>query len=119
MHNRRYESLSARKGSDHQVCGVQVRLRNGALEIVQDGRDSKFRARVQQKTFAGASANGRQVMYVTERCVFGLVETDGGPRVELLEIAPGVRLQEDVLDRMEFHPLMRDVKLMDERCFRP
>ena len=38
--------------------------------------------------------------------------------LELVEIAPGVDLHRDILDRMEFQPIVRDPKLMDPRIFR-
>jgi propionate CoA-transferase len=68
---------------------------------------------------SGSSCDGRDILYVTERCVFRLLETGEGPKVELIEIAPGVRLQEDVLDLMEFTPVVRNIQLMDQRCFCP
>jgi hypothetical protein len=58
---------------------------------------------------------GQDVLYVTERCVFRLC-ADG---LELIEIAPGVDLQRDILDRMDFVPVMiRPPVLMDARIFR-
>ena len=42
---------------------------------------------------------------------------DGGG--ELIEMTPGVNLEKEVLQQMEFKPIIRDVKLMDERIFRP
>jgi len=68
---------------------------------------------------AGSSCGGRDILYVTERCVFRLLETAEGPKVELIEIAPGIKLQEDVVDLMEFAPVVRNVQLMDPRCFCP
>ena len=67
-------------------------------------------------TFSGAYAQekGQPVLYITERAVFKL--TPEG--VELTEIAPGVDLQKDILDQMDFKPIMKDVKTMDERIFR-
>jgi propionate CoA-transferase len=50
---------------------------------------------------------------VTERAVFKL--TDEG--VELIEIAPGIDLQSQVLDLMDFTPIMKNVKWMPEKLF--
>lgn len=99
--------------------GLQVKVEHGRLCILQEGSTPKFLAKVQEVTFAGTSCRGRDILYVTERCVFRLEERDGEPRVVLSEIAPGIRLKQDVLDLMEFAPLVGDTKLMDERCFQP
>ena len=60
-----------------------------------------------------AASKGRKVLYVTERAVFEL-KKDG---MHLIEIAPGVDLQTQVLDQIDFKPIIEDVKLMDERIF--
>lgn len=98
---------------------VQVKIQEGKLQIMQEGRIRKFRKKVQEITFAGTSGNGRQILYVTERCVLELADENGQPKLQLTEIAPGIRLKEDVLDQMDFEPVLKDVKLMDQRCFRP
>ena len=90
---------------------------NGRLKILSEGKASKFRKKVQEKTFAGSSCRGRNVLYVTERCVFKLLETQAGSRIQLIEIAPGIRLEEDILAHMDFVPITGDIRLMDERCF--
>ena len=98
--------------------GLDIRLDNGELRIVQDGRYPKFVEDVQYVSFSAerAQATGQQVLYVTERAVFRLAERG----VELIEIAPGVDLCRDVLNRMGFIPLMPiSPRLMDRRLFLP
>lgn len=95
--------------------GLQVALDEGQMSIVQEGRNRKFIVGVEQITFNGAYAarQGKDVLYITERCVFQM--TDEG--LELVEIAPGIDLKADILDQMEFEPVIKDVKLMDARLF--
>lgn len=57
---------------------------------------------------------GQPAYYITERAVFKRVPEG----MKLIEIAPGVDLQKDILDKMEFTPIMDDIQLMDERIFR-
>ena len=94
-------------------------MRDGKLVILQEGKACKFKKQVQEKTFAGCSQAGRQVLYVTERCLFRLIDSETGPQIQLIEVAPGIRIQEDVLDRMEFAPVVEKVGMMDQRCFLP
>ncbi|MFN7443635.1 MAG: acyl CoA:acetate/3-ketoacid CoA transferase [Curvibacter sp.] len=95
---------------------LDIRLDNNSLQIVTDGNARKFVAEVEHRTFSGPEAvrSGRPVLYVTERCVFCLT-----PRgLELTEIAPGVDLQRDILDRMDFTPVIQgQPRLMDARIF--
>lgn len=90
--------------------GLEVAIENGAVRIVREGRVAKFVKQVEQVSFAGHVARdaGRDVLFVTERAVFRL-QADG---VELIEVAPGIDLQRDILDLMEFQPLMRSVAVM-------
>ncbi len=93
-------------------CTVQ----DGRLVIAHGVVARKFLADVEQRTFSGeyAAAAGQPVLYVTERCVFQL--TPEG--LELIEIAPGVDLERDVLAHIEFEPIIRcEPKLMDARIF--
>ncbi|HMX15569.1 MAG TPA: acyl CoA:acetate/3-ketoacid CoA transferase, partial [Rhodocyclaceae bacterium] len=97
---------------------LEVAVQDGRLCIVEDGRAVKFVDAVEHRTFSGAEASRRHlpVLYITERCVFRL--TPEG--LELTEIAPGVDIQKDILDRMGFRPLMpRPPALMDARIFQP
>ncbi len=93
----------------------RVAIENGNLRILEPGT-SKLVERVGQVTFSGEYAKSRNqtVYYVTERCVFRLT----GAGLELVEIAPGVDLERDVLSQMAFRPLIPDdIRPMDARIF--
>ncbi|MFY9173818.1 MAG: acyl CoA:acetate/3-ketoacid CoA transferase [Peptococcia bacterium] len=97
--------------------GLKISCENGKLVILQEGKNKKFVERVNQITFSGQYARkvNQPVMYITERCVFELQE-DG---VHLIEIAPGVDLEKDILANMGFKPIIDgEPKLMDARIFR-
>ena len=96
--------------------GLRIEAADGALRIAQEGRSRKFVAAVEQVTFNGglAAAAGQRVLYVTERCVFRL--TPAG--LALVEVAPGIDLERDILALMDFSPLVNDPKPMDARLFR-
>jgi propionate CoA-transferase len=96
---------------------LDVAVENGALTIRKEGETVKFVNEVEHRTFSGEYAvrSGQTVLYITERCVFRLIE--GG--LELIEIAPGVDLERNVLALMEFVPAISPtLKIMDLRIFR-
>ncbi|HUN54911.1 MAG TPA: acyl CoA:acetate/3-ketoacid CoA transferase [Smithella sp.] len=95
---------------------TEVEVKDGKLRVVKEGGVKKFLRDVEQVTFSGkiAQDNGMQVLYVTERCVFTL--TPQG--VELTEIAPGIDLDKDILALMDFKPVIKAPRLMDERIFK-
>jgi propionate CoA-transferase len=82
--------------------GLRVAAANGELTILEEGRYPKFVQTVAQVTFSAEEALRRRqpVLYVTERAVFEL--TSAGLR--LIEVAPGIDLQRDLLDRLPFTP---------------
>jgi propionate CoA-transferase len=97
--------------------GLTVAFEEGRLQIRQEGKLKKFVDRVEHVTFSGTYSRqkGQQVLYVTERCVFAL--TDAG--MKLVEIAPGVDLEKDILALMDFEPIVDGPpRLMDARLFR-
>lgn len=97
--------------------GLKVAVENGELKILQEGRFRKFVKKVQHITFSGIYARevSQPVIYITERAVFEL-KADG---VHLTEIAPGIDLKTQVLDLMDFTPIVEpELKLMDSRLFR-
>jgi propionate CoA-transferase len=97
--------------------GAEIAVEEGRLRIVQEAAAMKFVPRVEQVTFSGpyARADGQSVHYITERAVFRLAD-DG---LELIEIAPGVDLERDVLRQMAFRPAIAPALAeMDPRIFR-
>ena len=97
--------------------GLRVAIEDGRMTILQEGRNRKFISQVEQITFNGAYAaeQGKEIFYVTERCVFKMTASG----LELIEIAPGIDVQKDILDQMDFAPVINDVQLMDARIFQP
>lgn len=96
--------------------GLETRFHDGKLEIVSEGRHTKFVEGVEHLTFNGPYVNnkGREVLYITERAVFRLVESG----IELIEIAPGMDLSKDILDRMAFRPAISDhLKEIPDICY--
>jgi propionate CoA-transferase len=98
--------------------GLEVALEDGRLRIVAEGRIMKLVEAVEQVTFSGRRGRqrGQRVTVITERCVLRQIEQG----LELIEIAPGVDLERDLLARSEI-PLVISPELrpMDPRLFRP
>jgi propionate CoA-transferase len=98
------------------TVGAEIEVGNGRLNICRDGAVSKFVNDVEHVTFSGerADARGQVVLYITERCVLRL----GDEGLQLIEIAPGVDLERDVLARMGFRPqIAPDLCEMDAAIF--
>jgi propionate CoA-transferase len=96
--------------------GGKAIIEEGRLHVVDSGKGKKFVRRVQQITFSSLNARrrGQAVYYITERAVFQL--TAGG--LELVEIAPGVDLERDILAQMEFVPkVAQNLRQMDPSIF--
>jgi len=96
--------------------GLEVEADNGKLKIVKEGKIKKFIKNVKEITFSGDRAKEKRqiVNYITERCVFQLTKKG----LELVEIAPGVDLEKDILGQMEFKPIIREpLRVMDASIF--
>jgi propionate CoA-transferase len=95
--------------------GLEVEVSSGLLTIHREGRIKKFVDQVEQVSFSGevARRKSQDVLYVTERAVFRLT-ADG---LELIEVAPGIDVQRDVLDQMTFRPVIRHVGTMSSQTF--
>ncbi len=97
--------------------GLRISVEDGALQIVEEGKYRKFVDTVEQITFSGRVAREKRqpVLFVTERCVLGF-EEDG---MTLLEVAPGIDIERDILPGLQFEPVIDAPKPMDPRLFLP
>lgn len=97
------------------VGKAKVQVGDGKITVLEEGKIRKFVKDVEQITFSGQYAGENQeVLYITERCVFQLIDK----KVTLIEIAPGLDLEKDILSQMDFMPeISADLKLMDAGIF--
>jgi propionate CoA-transferase len=98
--------------------GLDLRVEEGRLRILKEGKNRKFVPEVEHVTFSGRRARQlkQDVLYITERCVLRL-EPEG---LTIIEIAPGVDLKHDVLAQADIPLRVSErLKMMDERIFRP
>ncbi len=95
--------------------GLDVAIEGGSLAIRKEGKVRKFIQNVEQVTFSGtyAAMRPQPVIYVTERCVFQL--TPEG--MELIEVAPGIDIERDILAQMDFKPIINKPMPMNPRIF--
>ncbi|MEX2460477.1 MAG: CoA-transferase [Paenibacillaceae bacterium] len=98
------------------AVGLKIDVKNGQMKIIEEGKSKKFVKQVDQITFSGeyAREKGQKVLFVTERAVFSL----GKNNLVLIEIAPGIDLERDILAHMDMAPeISPNLKLMDSRLF--
>jgi len=98
------------------TAGGKDELEDGKLKILNPGKPEKFVKQVEQVSFNGkeAAKAGKEVMYVTERAVFRLI--DG--KLTLVEYAPGLDIEKDIIGMMNFRPeISKDLKPMPDWCF--
>ncbi len=104
------------------LCGtlragkLKTKVENGQIQIEQEGKFEKLIPEVESITFSAqqAAKQGQEVIYITERAVFKYINQ----KVTLVEIAPGIDLEKDVLAQMGFRPeISKNLKIMDERIF--
>ena len=94
------------------ASGAEYEFSEGKLKIVKEGKIRKMVKEAAQLSFNGPMARekGQEVLIVTERAVFRLCREG----VELIEIAPGIDLQTQVLEQMDFAPMVSaDLKVRD------
>lgn len=96
--------------------GVAYQIDETGIRINEEGSKQKLVESVEHITFSGSFArkNNQEIYYVTERAVFKLEEQG----LTLIEIAPGIDLEKDVLGQMAFRPLISEnPKTMDLSIF--
>ncbi|MGF6674321.1 propionate CoA-transferase [Paraburkholderia sp. WSM4174] len=98
------------------TAGAKLEVGHGRLTILQEGKSKKFVGEVDHVTFSGrmAQQRGQQVLYVTERCVLQLTKEG----LEVIEVAPGIDLNKDVLEQADFPLIVSpDLKTMNAAIF--
>ena len=97
--------------------GLKEHVEDGKLVIDQEGKLKKFVKKSEQIAYDAPLAvkNGKPGLYITERCVFEACE--GG--LKLIEVAPGIDIEKDILAHMEFTPIIPEggPKLMPAEIF--
>ena len=97
------------------MLGSTMENQNGKL-VYEDGRASKFCEEVEHISLAAdvSLEDGQEVLYITERCVFKLTEEG----LTLIEVAPGLDPEKDVIAKMPFRPAVSpELKEMPWECF--
>ncbi|MEQ3354307.1 CoA-transferase [Aedoeadaptatus acetigenes] len=97
--------------------GLKERVEDGKLIIEQEGKRKKFLKELDQITYSAEHGleMGQNVTFITDRCVMK-PSKDG---LVITEVAPGVDIQKDIIDQMEFEPIVADdVKPMDPIIFK-
>lgn len=98
--------------------GLDIQIEDEKIRIKKEGKYKKLIPNVDQITFSGEFAREHQqeVYYITERAVY-ILKDEG---LELIEIAPGIDLKKDILEQMDFEPIInKNLKIMDKIIFKP
>jgi acyl CoA:acetate/3-ketoacid CoA transferase len=95
--------------------GTKLAWLEGRLVIQAPGKVHKFVRQVERITFSASYARrtGQEVLYITERAVFRLGESG----LALVEIAPGIEIERDILPYMDFEPEIGVVRTMSPELF--
>lgn len=102
--------------SSFNAKGLEVGFKKNRINIIREGTLKKLVKKVKQISFNGkiSSQKGQNVLFITERAVFKIVKEG----VMLVEIADGIDLKRDVLDLMEFRPIIsKELKIMDKSIY--
>ena len=92
--------------------GIEGEFDGEKVSIAKEGRITKFVDHVGSLSFSvkNARENGQEILYVTERCVFRL----GEKGLVLSEVAPGIDVQKDILEKLPFEvEVAKDLRTME------
>jgi propionate CoA-transferase len=97
---------------------LDIGWENGRTVIRREGRHRKFVPKLEQVCYSAAIGRerGQTALFVTERAVFRI----GADGLELIEIAPGLDAERDVIAQMGFRPrVAAKLAMMDAHIFAP
>jgi len=97
--------------------GLKTEVGDGRIQIAEEGRNRKFLNKVENITVNGKYLyeSGKEVLIITERAVFK-INSSG---LELVECAPGINIETDILSQMDFRPkISASLGQMPERLFK-
>ena len=98
--------------------GLDIAWEGGRTVIRTEGRHRKFVPRLEQICYSASIGRerGQVTLFVTERALFRV----GSRGLELVEVAPGLDPQRDIVSKMGFEPAISpELKTMDPRIFSP
>lgn len=101
-----------------EAGNVDISIDDGKVKVNSGEGIKKFVRNVFKIFFSGKQAvkYHKKVKYITERCVFSLTESG----IILEEISPGIDIDLDIVDRMEFKPVIPEsVKITQKSIFNP
>ena len=86
--------------------GLELSIDNDELSIIKEGKIIKAVNAVDEITFSPKlqKEHGHEILIITERCVFE-IKND---KVILIEIAPGIDLKKDIINQMQFEPIIHN-----------
>lgn len=99
------------------VVKGQNTVKNGEVVITEEGVAPKFMTELPYITFSTKLAleKGKEILVITDRAVF---DFDKQGKLRLIEIAPGLDLQKDILNWMDFEPVIADdLKVMNSHLY--
>lgn len=99
------------------TVGVELSIKDNQLHIIQEGKPIKFVKQVEFVTYNAQQElkRGKEIKIITERAIFDILPGIG---LQLVEVAPGVNIQKDILELLPYDVSVSDhVKVMDPKLF--